>query len=101
MRVYDGLDWSISWKQSRSTPAASSRSLGELQTTDQVARATAFLCSDAADYMTGSVLLVDGGCSLLQFAEDDGECLEMGRARGASQRDTQEINEGTLVSCFH
>ena len=47
--------------------------LGELQSTAQVARATAFLCSDGADYMTGSVLLVDGGCSLFQFAEDDGE----------------------------
>jgi NAD(P)-dependent dehydrogenase (short-subunit alcohol dehydrogenase family) len=45
--------------------------LGELQTTQQVARATAFLCSDAADYMTGSVLLVDGGCSLFQFAENE------------------------------
>ena len=44
--------------------------LGQLQTTAQVARATAFLCSDAADYMTGAVLLVDGGCSLFQFAED-------------------------------
>ena len=43
---------------------------GELQTTAQVARATAFLYSDAADSMTGSVLLVDGG-SLFQFAEDE------------------------------
>ena len=41
--------------------------LGRLQTVDQVARATAFLCSTAADYMTGAVLLVDGGCSLFQF----------------------------------
>jgi NAD(P)-dependent dehydrogenase (short-subunit alcohol dehydrogenase family) len=43
--------------------------LGELQTAEQVARATAFLCSTAADYMTGAVLLADGGCSLFQFAE--------------------------------
>jgi NAD(P)-dependent dehydrogenase (short-subunit alcohol dehydrogenase family) len=47
--------------------------LGELQTTAQVARATAFLCSDGADSMTGSVLLVDDGCSLFQFAEEDGD----------------------------
>lgn len=38
--------------------------LGRLQTAEQVARATAFLCSQEADYMTGSTLLVDGGCTL-------------------------------------
>lgn len=43
--------------------------LGELQRAEQVAQATAFLCSTAADYMTGSVLLADGGCSLFQFDE--------------------------------
>ena len=29
----------------------------------------AFLCPDAASQMTGSVLLIDGGCSLFQFDE--------------------------------
>jgi NAD(P)-dependent dehydrogenase (short-subunit alcohol dehydrogenase family) len=43
--------------------------LGDLQTAEQVARATAFLCSAGADYMTGATLLVDGGCSLFQFDE--------------------------------
>jgi NAD(P)-dependent dehydrogenase (short-subunit alcohol dehydrogenase family) len=43
--------------------------LGEFGTPEQVAKATAFLCSPDADYMTGSVLLVDGGASLFQFAE--------------------------------
>lgn len=41
--------------------------LRELQTPEQVARATAFLCAPDNDYMTGSVLLVDGGCSLYRF----------------------------------
>ncbi len=40
--------------------------LGELGTAEQVAQATAFLCSPEAAYMTGSVLLVDGGASLFQ-----------------------------------
>jgi NAD(P)-dependent dehydrogenase (short-subunit alcohol dehydrogenase family) len=43
--------------------------LGEMGTAEQVAQATAFLCSSQATYMTGSVLLVDGGASLFQFAE--------------------------------
>jgi NAD(P)-dependent dehydrogenase (short-subunit alcohol dehydrogenase family) len=43
--------------------------LGELGTPEQVAQATAFLCSPEAAYMTGSVLLVDGGASLFQFEE--------------------------------
>lgn len=43
--------------------------LGELGTAEQVAQATAFMCSPEADYMTGSVLLVDGGASLFQFEE--------------------------------
>ncbi len=38
--------------------------LGELQTVESVADAFLFLCSPAARYMTGAVLLVDGGCSL-------------------------------------
>ena len=43
--------------------------LGRLQTAEQVARAMAFLCSPDADYITGAVLLADGGCSLFQFDE--------------------------------
>jgi NAD(P)-dependent dehydrogenase (short-subunit alcohol dehydrogenase family) len=43
--------------------------LGEFGTAEQIAKATAFLCSPDAEYMTGSVLLVDGGASLFQFAE--------------------------------
>ena len=38
--------------------------LGVMQPLDSVADAFLFLCSSAADYMTGTVLLVDGGCSL-------------------------------------
>jgi NAD(P)-dependent dehydrogenase (short-subunit alcohol dehydrogenase family) len=43
--------------------------LGELGTAEQIAKAVGFLCSTDAEYMTGSVLLVDGGASLFQFSE--------------------------------
>lgn len=39
--------------------------LGHLQDPESVADAFAFLCSPMASYMTGSALVVDGGCSLL------------------------------------
>ena len=38
--------------------------LGFMQPPESVANAFVFLCSDMAAYMTGSTLLVDGGCSL-------------------------------------
>jgi NAD(P)-dependent dehydrogenase (short-subunit alcohol dehydrogenase family) len=38
--------------------------LGYLQPPESVAQAFLFLCSSMASYMTGSVLLVDGGASL-------------------------------------
>jgi NAD(P)-dependent dehydrogenase (short-subunit alcohol dehydrogenase family) len=38
--------------------------LGYLQPPESVAHAFLFLCSPLASYMTGAVLLVDGGCSL-------------------------------------
>ncbi|MGH2345036.1 MAG: SDR family NAD(P)-dependent oxidoreductase [Chloroflexota bacterium] len=38
--------------------------LGYMQPPESVAHAFLFLCSELASYMTGSALLVDGGCSL-------------------------------------
>ena len=38
--------------------------LGYLQPVESVANAMAFLCSDMSSYMTGSVLTIDGGCTL-------------------------------------
>jgi NAD(P)-dependent dehydrogenase (short-subunit alcohol dehydrogenase family) len=38
--------------------------LGYMQPPESVADAFLFLCSDASDYITGTTLLVDGGCSL-------------------------------------
>ncbi|HEU5222920.1 MAG TPA: SDR family NAD(P)-dependent oxidoreductase [Candidatus Lumbricidophila sp.] len=41
--------------------------LGELGTPEQIADAVSFLASDQAAYMTGTILTVDGGCSLFAF----------------------------------
>jgi NAD(P)-dependent dehydrogenase (short-subunit alcohol dehydrogenase family) len=43
--------------------------LGRMQPPESVANAFLFLCSDLASYMTGSVMLVDGGCSLYPMDE--------------------------------
>jgi NAD(P)-dependent dehydrogenase (short-subunit alcohol dehydrogenase family) len=43
--------------------------LGYMQPLESVVDGFIFLCSPAADYMTGSVLLVDGGCSLYPMDE--------------------------------
>jgi NAD(P)-dependent dehydrogenase (short-subunit alcohol dehydrogenase family) len=54
------------WNDSPSYRARAEKAipLGRLQDVESVARAMLFLCCDASNYMTGSTLLVDGGCSL-------------------------------------
>lgn len=41
--------------------------LGEPGTPVEIAQAVMYLCSPATAYMTGSIMLLDGGCSLFQF----------------------------------
>lgn len=41
--------------------------LGDPGTPEEIGQAVAYLASSAADYMTGSILTLDGGCSLFQF----------------------------------
>jgi NAD(P)-dependent dehydrogenase (short-subunit alcohol dehydrogenase family) len=43
--------------------------LGDPGTPVEIAQAVVYLCSPATAYMTGSILLLDGGCSLFQFDE--------------------------------
>lgn len=54
------------WDTDPSYKARASKAipLGALQSLESVADAFLFMCSSAAIYMTGSVLTVDGGCSL-------------------------------------
>ena len=63
------------WDNDRSYRQRAKRAipLGTLQTPESVADALLFLCSDLARYMTGSTLLVDGGCSLYPMDDDDQE----------------------------
>jgi NAD(P)-dependent dehydrogenase (short-subunit alcohol dehydrogenase family) len=73
--VAPGIVWAgMARRQFETDPVYARRAsgvvpLGEFGTAEQVAKATAFLCSPDAEYMTGSVLLVDGGASLFRFAE--------------------------------
>ncbi len=55
------VDPAFASKAKRSIP------LGRLQSAEQIARAAAFLCSDDAESITGTTLLVDGGLSLFKF----------------------------------
>ena len=54
------------WDTDPSYKARASKAipLGHMQPPESVANGFVFLCSDMANYMTGSVLLMDGGCSL-------------------------------------
>ncbi|KAL1441975.1 hypothetical protein MTO96_008123 [Rhipicephalus appendiculatus] len=54
-------------KQKRVLEMGAGMPLGRLATVDDVARAIAFLASDDASFITGHMLLVDGGCFLTAF----------------------------------
>lgn len=56
--------WQLENEPAYAARASEAIPLGTPQTAEQVARVTAFLCSPDADYITGTTLLADGGCSL-------------------------------------
>ncbi len=55
----------------RLEPALSATPLGRAGTAEEVAEVIAFLCSDAASFITGQNIVVDGGLSLPQAGIDD------------------------------
>jgi NAD(P)-dependent dehydrogenase (short-subunit alcohol dehydrogenase family) len=69
-RVAGHLIFTTSWVAETPWPeigpynASKAIPLGHMQPLDSVSDAFLFLCTSAASYMTGSVLTVDGGCSL-------------------------------------
>lgn len=71
--------------------AAKGIPLGTLQTAEQVAGAVAFLCSDEAEAVTGTTLLVDGA---LPFQ------IRIARRTGASPGDDQkQITRYRMAGC--
>jgi NAD(P)-dependent dehydrogenase (short-subunit alcohol dehydrogenase family) len=63
------LDAGLTRKAFKRTPGLRGRlrgliPVGEFETADQVADAFLYLCSKESNYMTGHILLVDGGCAL-------------------------------------
>ncbi|MGP3911957.1 SDR family NAD(P)-dependent oxidoreductase [Nonomuraea sp. 10N515B] len=56
--------WQFDNEPAYAARAAQAIPLGVPQSAEQVARVAAFLCSPDADYITGTTLLADGGCSL-------------------------------------
>lgn len=56
--------WQFEHEPAYAARASKAIPLGVPQTAEQVARVAAFLCSPDADYITGTTLLADGGCSL-------------------------------------
>ena len=72
------VDVGMAAKQWREEPDYKKRAsraipLGRLQKPEEVAEGIAFLLSDAASYMTGSRLLMDGGASLYPLDPEDVE----------------------------